>query len=405
MTTIYEWLRAQPLFLFESRRVDRAKNELATTSVGLNLNGSVTTAAMRYNSYLAQIVIDTTDPSKPSISAFCGCQDFKERYHIGKSVQPCKHLIYVAMQVDIDHVPGLVASNSNPEVGPDASPDAAPSASASSPKQTPARKKATPPFPELVAAAINSEVTDLAERIIRILDAGLVPFLVGPTGCGKTSAVSMAAIQMQARFFETAGADSWTDSDLVGVRMPNGSEMPGPIGAAMERAREGETVLIFLDEFLRFHPRAQESMMRVLLPKSPEIAKAMGIQYEGSIRVTSAPFWGETWAPAESCHIVLAANPWGHTPDPALLRRVEPVRVDFGRNILALFTGRAKNAIEISWKGTADGSLPLPIEYSSLARASSPTDTSFIEGYLNRMSVLDSAAAQAFTALLDNAGQ
>ena len=71
--------------------------------------------------------------------------------------------------------------------------------------------------------------------------------------------------------------------------------------------------------------------MRILLPKSAAIARAMGIDYDGEVRVTSAPFWGESWAPADLCHIVLAANPWGNTPDPALLRRVEPVSVALGR--------------------------------------------------------------------------
>jgi hypothetical protein len=179
--------------------------------------------------------------------------------------------------------------------------------------------------------------------------------------------------------------------------------MPGPIGAALTYAQlSGEQALIFLDEFLRFSPRAQESMMRILLPKSAAIARAMGIDYDGEVRVTSAPFWGESWAPADLCHIVLAANPWGNTPDPALLRRVEPVSVTFSDSVLSLFKGKAHNAIELSWKGAADGSLPLPIEYSELARAKDEKDMSFVERYVARVKVIDPAAAQAYQTLLNN---
>jgi hypothetical protein len=259
------------------------------------------------------------------------------------------------------------------------------------------------PFQERVSRVIGHAVGALAVQVVDILRAGRVPFLVGPTGCGKTSAVSEAALMLHARFYETAGADSWTDSDLVGVMMPSGLPMPGPIGAALTHAQlSSERVLIFLDEFLRFSPRAQESMMRILLPKSAAIARAMGIDAGCDIRVTSAPFWGESWAPADLCHIVLAANPWGNTPDPALLRRVEPVSVAFSDSVLSLFKGKAHNAIELSWKGAADGSLPLPIEYSELARAMDEKDMSFVERYVARVKVIDPAAAQAYQTLLNN---
>jgi hypothetical protein len=188
--------------------------------------------------------------------------------------------------------------------------------------------------------------------------------------------------------------------------MPNGELMPGPIGAAMMHAQfMGENVLIFLDEFLRFSLRAQESMMRVLLPKNAEIAKAMGIDHNGPIRITSAPFWGETWAPADLCHIVLAANPWGNIPDSALLRRVEPISVEFNPKVLDLFTGKARDAIHVSWKGVKDNSLPLPIEYSQLLNARTPDDLSFIAGYLARVHVIDPTAEKSFTTLLNISDQ
>lgn len=92
-------------------------------------------------------------------------------------------------------------------------------------------------------------------------------------------------------------------------------------------------------------------MMRILLPKSADVAKAMGIEHDGPVRVTSAHSGVRVAAPAEHFMIVLAANPWGNLPDPALIRRVEPIEVSFSNDVLSLFTGKAKDAIEVSWKG------------------------------------------------------
>jgi hypothetical protein len=228
---------------------------------------------------------------------------------------------------------------------------------------------------------------------------------LGPTGVGKTSAIRQVALATQSLLIEHAGADSFTDSDLVGVEMPSGKRMPGPIGNALTHAREmGEPVLLFLDEFLRYNSRAQESLMRLLLPIPAEITRVMGISHDGSIRATSAPFWGDEWAPAESVSIVLAANPWGNVPDPALVRRTVPIMVGFDNNVAGLFSQKTRAAIDLSWKGTADGSLPLPIEYGELARAQSADDPAILARYHNRLMALDPAAAKGFETLLSNLG-
>ena len=386
---VYEWIQSKggnTGFKFESGRIERADK----VRIGYVQTVNQSTRA-RAAAYDVTLTFEQTD-RMVFIEAKCGCEDYMQRYAIDpKVVQPCKHVIAVMKRVEmkeIDFDDGFMPVAKIPEQAQEeASPE----------------DDAVLPFRERVSSAIGKTIHALAKQTVEIINAGRVPFLVGPTGCGKTSAVSEAALMLSARFYETAGADSWTDSDLVGVMMPSGMPMPGPIGAALTHAQlSGEKALIFLDEFLRFSPRAQESMMRILLPKSAAIAHAMGIEYDGDIRVTSAPFWGESWAPAESCYIVLAANPWGNTPDPALLRRVEPISVSFSDAVLALFKGKSQNAISLSWKGVSDGSLPLPIEYSELARARDEKDMSFVERYVARVRVIDPAAAQAYQTLLNN---
>ncbi len=393
MATIYAWIKQSNKdthFKFEKGRVERAA--LTQTPV-VSIHGRMLDASIGKYQISIKLSRDLTS-TNISLEAHCGCEDYHGRYAGNSFVQPCKHIIRVMQAVNLEEIDAAFAALSPVAAIPNGSPSA-PVWNESD------EKPAT--FNERVSSAIGRAVNILAEEVIGVLAAGRVPFLVGPTGCGKTSAVSQAALMMNTRFVETAGADSWTDSDLVGVMMPNGTPMPGPIGKAMLHAQLiGEPVLIFLDEFLRFSPRAQESMMRVLLPKNAEIAQIMGIDHNGPVRVTSAPFWGETWAPAELCHIVLAANPWGNVPDSALLRRVEPIQVRFSDQVLNLFTGRAHQAILTSWKGAADGSLPLPIEYGEIARATSDSDDSFLSRYLARVQVIDPAAATAFTALLNN---
>ncbi len=387
---IYEWIISQKgtKFLFEERRVERAR-ELFQPLPKIEARGVKASIA----NYEQCIQLEASFTTKTVfVNAHCACPDYEQRYYTGGDyVQPCKHLIRLMQEVaveDLDASAVLLAPIAN-------IPD--------TPHSNDGTADISETFGDRLSKVIDHVVNTLAKEVVEILEAGHVPFLVGPTGTGKTSAVSQAALLLNARFYESAGSDAWTDSDLVGVKMPSGDLMPGPIGAAMMYAQMmGEQVLIFLDEFLRFSPRAQESLMRVLQPKRTEIANAMGIDHNGPIRITSAPFWGETWAPAELVHLCLAANPWGTIPDPALLRRVEPINVEFSPMVLSLFKGKAQDAIKISWQGVADGSLPLPIEYSQLMRAKDEEDLSFLDRYLARMRVLDPAAEKAFATLLNN---
>ena len=389
---LYEWLKANNYagFKVEQARLKRASDirSVNKPNVESRLNGDYVVETTM-NSYAVLWEITPRDDDavvRPS----CTCPDWADLDRYSNLL--CKHLLSVALQNDdlftaVTSLKPISADIVFPT------------------KEEKQKVEQVEDFNERVKREISKAVSSLAEDVLVVLKEGYVPFLLGATGVGKTSAIRQVALVTQSLLIEHAGADSFTDSDLVGVEMPSGKRMPGPIGNALTHAREmGEPVLLFLDEFLRYNSRAQESLMRLLLPIPSEITRVMGISYDGAIRATSAPFWGDEWAPAEAVSIVLAANPWGNIPDPALVRRTVPIMVGFENNVSGLFSQKTRAAIDLSWKGTADGSLPLPIEYGELARAQSADDPAILARYTNRLLALDPAAAKGFGTLLGNLG-
>lgn len=390
--TIFQWLEKHGYAGFSTQRVNSAltlSNTVAREYSTLPGPDSTTYVCVanqfrgRYDvAWNLKIQGDRT-----LVTPVCTCPDWLERGRLND--MPCKHLYAVAMlskdvPVEVTNTTPIKESQRPSKSDFDDIPQG----------ET---------FSERVSVAISRAIIELSTQVQNILLDGYVPLLLGPTGCGKTSAMRHAALKLGARLVEHSGAESWSDSDLVGLEMPSGKRFPGPVANALMYARElNEPVLLFFDEFLRNNPRAQESLMRLLLPISPEVATAMGLECSGTIRATSAPFWGEEWAPAELVHIALAGNPWGNIPDPALIRRTVPLMIDFDTRIPALFEGKLKNAIELSWSGTRDGSLPLPIEYGELARATKPNDAAVLARYTNRLRALDPAAAGGLETLLNN---
>ncbi len=389
---LYEWLKANDYagFTVEPARLKRASDirSVNKPNVESRLNGE-TLVEITMNSYAVRWEI-TPRGEDAVVRPSCTCPDWADRGRYTNTL--CKHLLSAALQND-----GLFADVI--KLKPISADVIFPT------KAEKQKVERVEDFNGQVQREISKAVSSLAEDVLAVLKEGYVPFLLGPTGVGKTSAIRQVALATQSLLIEHAGADSFTDSDLVGVEMPSGKRMPGPIGNALTHAREmGEPVLLFLDEFLRYNSRAQESLMRLLLPIPAEITRVMGVAHDGAIRATSAPFWGDEWAPAETVSIVLAANPWGNVPDPALVRRTVPIMVGFEKNVAGLFSQKTRAAIDLSWKGTADGSLPLPIEYGELARAQSADDPAILARYNKRLMALDPAAAKGFETLLGNLG-
>ena len=318
----------------------------------------------------------------------CSCQDWRTRGEKASPQMPCKHILTLAFNVG--DIPTVSPESDEAEAG-------------ASDAETPPPAAPDLPFKEKVRQAIGQAIEALADQVDALMQAGEIPFLLGPTGSGKTSAVRMVAQRRDWAFEEVAGSPSFADSDLVGLRTDH-MEVPGVFARAFRRAREGETVLLFLDELTRFNARALDVLMRPLQVTPARIARAMGLAW-GDIRLVEAPLWGQDWAPAEKVRIVLAANPWGSRLDPALVRRVHPLPAGFSEEkVLTLFTDPVKGIIQTSWAGTKNGEMPLPIEYQALLAAEGPDDQRIVWPYIERLRALDPAAADGFLVVAKGLG-
>jgi hypothetical protein len=335
----------------------------------------------------------TTEIDCANGKATCSCPDFNKR----GGHYACKHLIALAQAGD-NRLPGgattSVPAQPVEEVTPvplDPHPD------------LPDFDAEAGSFRERVRSAIGHAIAGLADLVEACLLAGEIPFLIGPTGCGKTSAVRLVAVRNGWGFEELAGSESFADADLLGLRTDH-MEQPGVLARAFRRAREGAEVCLFLDEALRFNTRALDLLMRPVQSTPVSVAKAMGIPATEPVRLVEAPLWGVEWAPVARVHMVLAANPWGSLPDPALIRRVWPLPVSLDETVAALFDSPLSDAIRASWHGVSQGELPLPIEYQALTRARTPQDTAVLRAYLVRLSAVDKAAALGFKAVVEGIG-
>lgn len=382
-TSVYDQLDA--LYHIEPRRLTRAKDICAEGKCEIDDAQSTTDMLVARVNYHHKVWMQL----RPSVAVECTCRDWRVRGRNRSPKMACKHVIALALEADErEDLDDLVAS-------PPANLDLHP---------PPRGEDGLTPFGQQVADTIAAAVETQAELVERLIDAGEVPFLLGPTGVAKTSSVREVATRNAWSFEEIAGSPSFADADLVGTKMQGGVRIPGPFARAFERARGGETVLLFLDEFTRFNRRAQDILMRPLLPTSRDVANAMNIPAKADVRLIEAPLWGVEWAPVEQVKIVIAANPWGSQIDPALVRRVYPVEVSFSEEAADLFEDDLAEAIRLSWKATRGGELPLPIEYGALTRAQGPDDSSILVRYFHRLRAVDQAGAEGYRTLLEGEG-
>lgn len=330
--------------------------------------------------YRHKVVIQL-DPQHAVTGVRCSCQDWCTRGLQYR--QPCKHILALALEI------GDVPIGEAASIPPSPPPVSVPPAPLS--------------FPQQVRRAVGQAIQDLARQVDALLMAGHIPFLLGPTGSGKTSAIRQVAAARGWGYEEVAGAQSFVDADLVGLRTDHMC-VPGVLARAFQRAQAGETVLVCIDELTRFNARVPDLLMRPLQVAPVEVARSLGLPADSAVRLCEAPTWGQIWAPAARLQMALAANPWGASLDAALIRRVEPFPVTFSQDVLRLFTGAVAGGIQASWQAEAEGQLPLPLEYQALLAAEAPDDAGLFPPYLRRLAALDKAAASGFATLLKGMG-
>jgi flagellar biosynthesis GTPase FlhF len=64
-------------------------------------------------------------------------------------------------------------------------------------------------FNERVKREISKAVSSLAQDVLAVLNEGYVPFLLGPTGVGKTSAIRQVALATQSLLIESSASQNW----------------------------------------------------------------------------------------------------------------------------------------------------------------------------------------------------
>ncbi len=314
-------------------------------------------------------VVKLARAAKPGeFGATCACPDFKT--HQMAILEPCKHIIALAMH--LEKAGGLPPTETVP-----------------------------PPSDGWPAAALRIAVGNAIARLTDLIGAFLLegesPLIIGPTGVGKTSAIHRVAEALDLGLEEMAGSESWTEADLIGCWTPAREWSWGPIGRAFDRARRGESLLIFVDEITRFNPRATDILLRTLQPVTADRARRMGIELPpatGPVFLAEAPLLGyRAWAPAGRIAWVAAGNPNINPLDPALVRRFAVAEARLDRGILDALPAEIRPLIDALWTSYEQGELPLPIEYQALTHARSTAD--LFHSYLSRLRALDPVAAEA----------
>ena len=324
----------------------------------------------------------------------CDCPDWFQSG--GKAARiPCKHILATAVDAPW------------PVTG--AAPTAMPATDSTPMPPLPVTPEPVDPdtltFNRRVRRAICQAVAHLADLVDPILQAYKTPFLIGPTDVAKTSAIRLVALRHGWGFEALDGMSSFADADLVGLRTDH-AVYASVIARAFQRARSGDTVLLFLDELTRLNQRAMDVLMRPLLPIPAEVAWAQRVPTDDgqAVRMVEVPMWGLDWAPVDRCKVALACNLWGSALDPALVRSTVPLEVGFDPAVAALFQKPARDAIETSWKLVTEGQLPLPIGYTLLAEAADPADLGFAPTYFAQLRAIDRPAAEGFRKLLEGMG-
>ena len=361
----------------DTGRVNRARDEVLSTVTLAAQNGALArfTASVKHTVTVAY-------EADGLLRGKCSCQDFTTRQLALELA--CKHLVAVALWLE--------QRGTSPE---DLVQRGAAAAATATSWPTGALR-----------LGVGTAIASLANAIGAYLMEGEAPLVIGPTGVGKTTALHRVAETLNFGMEEVAGSESWTEADLIGTWTPAREWAWGPIGRAFNRAQQGETVIMFVDEVTRFNPRAADILLRAIQPLDASLARRMGIQVPTTVDevfVAEAPLLGyRQWAPADNLLWVAAGNPGVNPLDPALVRRFLVLEARLERSILDVLPPEVQTLIGSLWDSYEIGELPLPLEYQQLTRARGAVD--LFQLYHARLRALDPVAAEAVARVLEGHG-
>lgn len=255
-------------------------------------------------------------------------------------------------------------------------------------------------FKAKMSRKIRAAIEAIVEKLQEVHEAGRHPIMVGPTGCGKTSAADLLAEFDTFQAYEAlTGIQEIGAADMVGLITP-GRDVPGVFARGFARALEGETVLFFFDEWMRFNPLAQEICMKAILPTSAAAARKMGFETDEPVYYTEAPAWGRIYAPCSKVKYVFGGNPWGARPDAAFVNRVKVLQIDYSYDVLKLLDDELAAFVAQTWQFNKDGVLDLPVTYRELSRLKNGSDRSWLDEYMQNLEFYNPGQAEIVRAFL-----
>jgi len=251
-------------------------------------------------------------------------------------------------------------------------------------------------FQEKNATLIGKAVADLAGVVEKHFQSGSerILLLVGGTGTGKTSAIRAACRTFRYNFVFFSGDATTTLSTAFGIKAGDVMGEKKEFHKAFELARQGENTVLFVDEMLRLDPAFRDGMMKMVqAERAGDVRKLISdscpipddMDDDTEVYVGKSNYWPMQWCPKANLKWVFATNPWGHEMDAAFSKRCHPVWVRYAETVIANFSPDFQEKIKRTWEAYDNGQCAMPIEYTAIKEAESPSDDRMFELYLDQL--------------------
>lgn len=259
------------------------------------------------------------------------------------------------------------------------------------------------PFQKNLRKALNEYTQKWVDRLASAYKkqgGSYIPLLVGPSDMGKTYIMAQVAGELGRRLVSISGMPSFSDDIAVGLDT-RAVKRRGPIAEAFERARDGENVLLAIDEVRRFPRTVQDMLVAGIQVIPAHHAQTAGLPVNEPVRMLQSPLYGLLWAPVSKLYIIMGTNPWGTPFDPAFLRRVYPVHIEWDKNVIKSFglSEPISTFVEHTHGMTKETEFGMPIGISVLLQMRTPDDTEPIRTYMQRLRLLDPIVYDALSGI------